>query len=501
MTQDFSIYIGNGFMDSQLLYVIPFVDGYAQEKGIRKLVFERPLPQAVTQHSDISKILAKYEVTSSDFSAGPWRAFPNLKRLINMAPLAWPAFLLATQTSRKGLLEQVGWFDCQMRHAVWDRALTSSRDGTLNLSLVTRMKSAILALAAARKARHLLKRNNVKAAVLGHTVYAGRGLLAELRQHNVDVIAHAGQVFHRLETNQDTSFTMMPRKDWDRLGLMVSVAQIEHFWQERKAGHSSYFDANEAAKKNKEISEKTPKNIILLHVFRDSPFNYIDRNRIFSDYVEWVSRTLKIIAKSRESWLIKSHPSAKRWGEDQEVWLEAICKKSFNGKWPANIEISYGGYSNLDLFQNATRIVTYHGTAHLEAACCGIKPIVISEVTLSSYDPTLVLKPNSLSDYEKLLCLAGEDRTFRLEEKSVDTAKKLLYIKENLMSFAKEVGSLPVYRGDHLAMYKKDLASVEGKVSLAINSLKLAGRAMAVGLPRTVRFWCLDRFKKEKIII
>ena len=39
----------------------------------------------------------------------------------------------------------------------------------------------------------------------------------------------------------------------------------------------------------------------MLHIFKDSPFTNIDRNRIFADYYVWVLETLKIISQSKEN--------------------------------------------------------------------------------------------------------------------------------------------------------------------------------------------------------
>ena len=43
-------------------------------------------------------------------------------------------------------------------------------------------------------------------------------------------------------------------------------------------------------------------NVIMLHVFRDSPFTNLDRSRIFPDYYTWVVETLKIVENSKENW-------------------------------------------------------------------------------------------------------------------------------------------------------------------------------------------------------
>ena len=59
---------------------------------------------------------------------------------------------------------------------------------------------------------------------------------------------------------------------------------------------------------------------------RDSPFTNIDRERIFSDYYTWVVETLKFLRKSKEKWIIRKHPSAERWGENQKKLLMKSSK-------------------------------------------------------------------------------------------------------------------------------------------------------------------------------
>ena len=50
-----------------------------------------------------------------------------------------------------------------------------------------------------------------------------------------------------------------------------------------------------------------------LHTFRDSPFNTIDTNRIFADYIEWAIYTFSSIVQSKERWSIRVHPSSVFW--------------------------------------------------------------------------------------------------------------------------------------------------------------------------------------------
>ena len=138
----------------------------------------------------------------------------------------------------------------------------------------------------------------------------------------------------------------------------------------------------------------------MLHIFKDSPFTNIDRNRIFADYYVWVLETLKIISQSKEKWVIRKHPSADRWGEDQKKIINEIFFKIFRDKIPKNIVFENNEKSNLSQLRLAKRLVTFSGNSHLEAACFGIKPIIISKTTLCSFEKELYFKPQTYTDYK-----------------------------------------------------------------------------------------------------
>ena len=135
--------------------------------------------------------------------------------------------------------------------------------------------------------------------------------------------------------------------------------------------------ANDASKINIKNKIKVPKNILMLHIFKDSPFSIIDKKRIFNDYVDWLRHTLKIISKTDEIWGIKFHPSAKRWGENSQKIFNEFISEIFNSKIPNNFFLINKEFSNYEIFQKSKRIVTFWGTCHLESAAFGLKPIVI----------------------------------------------------------------------------------------------------------------------------
>ena len=57
----------------------------------------------------------------------------------------------------------------------------------------------------------------------------------------------------------------------------------------------NYQTANYSTNKNRKVNVEGNFNLVLLHVFKDSLHNVIDRKRILADYFHWINETLKII--------------------------------------------------------------------------------------------------------------------------------------------------------------------------------------------------------------
>ena len=73
--------------------------------------------------------------------------------------------------------------------------------------------------------------------------------------------------------------------------------------EKRLSRYSIYESANDAHKNIKNVKNYLfPKNMLMLHVFRDSSYGYLDKNRVFVDYADWLSFTLNVIANSNETW-------------------------------------------------------------------------------------------------------------------------------------------------------------------------------------------------------
>ena len=122
----------------------------------------------------------------------------------------------------------------------------------------------------------------------------------------------------------------------------------------------------------------------------------------FCDYFDWIKTTIDIIGNSDENWVIRPHPSAKRWGEDQNTILKIYLLKSLDQKNQV-IYFLIIMISNTDLFKRCNKLVTYSGTSHLEVGCFGVKSIIISDTVTRKFDKSLVHKPKNIEKYKELL--------------------------------------------------------------------------------------------------
>ena len=233
-------------------------------------------------------------------------------------------------------------------------------DNRVNPSFFQKLLSAFLVMETKHNAKKILKNYNVVYSFLGHSVYKYRTLLAIFRSNNVINYCQANYSFYKQEKYYDTSWNILKRDKYIKLLKKINKNKVEKYWNKRLKGKSNYEDANVAANvstKNKNY----PKNVILLHIFKDSPFNFIDNERIFYDYFQWINNTLSILKNSKETWAIRLHPNAKRWGENQFTVISKLI-----GDIPKNIILDDNLISNNNMFQNCRRVVTYSGTSHLE---------------------------------------------------------------------------------------------------------------------------------------
>ena len=283
-------------------------------------------------------------------------------------------------------------------------------------------------------------------------------MLAEFRKDKkIELFGQADFNIHHHETFKDSNPTMLKKPYVKYLKKQIPKKDITSYWKKRLSGYSIYESANDAHKNIKNVKNYLfPKNILMLHVFRDSSYGYLDKNRVFVDYADWLSFTLNVIANSNETWGIKFHPIAKRWGENSYNIFQSFIDDLFDGKLPHNFKLINDEVSNYKIMQNANRLVTYWGTCHIESACFGLKPITARETQLSFYDKNLVLYPSNLKNYKKLL-LTKNNSIFKLKENQIRDSRFLLYLREKVLNFVKDINQHAITRGDSLKYINKNL--------------------------------------------
>jgi hypothetical protein len=487
-----SLFVGGDFEESQFLYLIPFIHGYLQKSETSEIIFEHQPSKRILESQEIANILRRYQVRY--LISNRFRKLKTIYRFFIFG-LGFKSFYLAVKSYRRKYLDDFDWYTYQLIHSIIDQARISSKDGKIKPSLLSIYKASLVTVASSRTAKQLVEDSFVHTAILGHTVYRSRAMLAEFRTHShVKIIAQAANTLYTLASQSDRSWSILTNQEAYAFTSQLDTLAVSNYWAERLEGRAKYFDAANAYHGGGREKEAIPNNLVFLHVFRDSPFNHLDRDRIFFDYVEWMIQTLDILESSREAWLIRAHPSAERWGENQERWLSSISRQLKKGNLPSNVFLDLGGTSNLSLLKRAKRVITYHGSVHLEAGCLGKKPIVISETTVSSIRPDLIHKPGSLEAYASLMLIDSESSEFQLSSEGANTYKSLLYIKENLLGFGENLGSLPLYRGDPGDAFERNFVSMLSKTPELSSMFEFVGREFSNGLSRTVNFNFLSKF-------
>jgi hypothetical protein len=481
-------FISSGFVLSDYLWILPFIDGYNKVNNIKEIIFEDKFIISLLINKgdkNVINIIKKYKITYLKVNILNIEVFLITIKFIKK--FFFKMIFLNVNSFKKILNKKYSWYDIQMYHAYWDIAHRNLKYYEFKVSILKRFKTIAKILIKIISSKLILK-SGIKAALMSHTVYEERVTIANLRnaKAKVDILASAAFTVYRLKKNFDTGWHT---PDLNILKLLrgKKIKRFANFyWNKRIDGKGNYEDARVAAISKPSISSSFYNyNVIFLHIFRDSPFNVIDRSRIFVDYFDWIYSTLKILKNSNENWLIKFHPNHQRWGENQEALLDLIIKNVFNYSLPKNIFFARNSLSNLEILKKAKKIVTFSGTVHLESACSKIKPITISSTTLSNLADNLIFKPKTKYEYQKLL-LSNNYNMFKLNEKQSKLAKFYLYIRENVLKFDMDISARHIYANDSKVFKKINFNSINNKININIFYLNKLGSQFAKGLNNSV---------------
>ena len=471
------IFIGGGLMQSQVYWILPIVLGYAKNTNIKEIILE-----------------SKYKINlNTDIKLFFLNNFFYFSKICFWLFFIQSIFLFLKVFIKKNFKNSLR--DNNILHSIIDTARIFGGDEEIKINFITAIKS-IMYCAYKYTQAFILKQSKVNVVFLGHSVYGSRSQIAYFREFNIKIFCQASFVVYDNSQIKDKSWNTPDIQFFKKIESTVHYKEVSNFWKNRKTGNSSYIDAKFAFK-GKHYETNSEFNLIMLHIFRDSPFSIIDNSRIFFDYYDWISETLNIISKSNEKWIIRLHPSGKRWGERSKLILQSIIKKN-NLILRDNIIIDENKYSNMSLISNAKKVVTFSGTAHLEAACYGKKVIIISEVMLSKYYPSLVFKPSSINEYSSLL-LSKNLAKFSINQQDTKKAQKLLFIREHLLSLKEDLSSIKIYRSDPKSLFLKEEKLVKSKSIKIQKNLFEMGSYLASSLPQTTSIKLMNKLNKKTL--
>ncbi len=457
---DNKLFISSGFDQVNLSWIIPILNDFIKLRKIDGIVFESKLDfYQANNNPKFKKILNNYN-----------NIFFKTNYLITFLYFLTNFFKVLKflyYIFKKQIIIKNNWEDTQILHAIWDSA-------KLNLSKKEYIASNFDLLYSTLRVFYKYfiflenqKKYKFRTLFLSHSVYHYRTYIVASKKLKLEIFNSGFFNLHRQSKENDVAWWSLDKKVLNKITNSIKKKEASIYFLNRERGKSNYTDATLSNFKFKR-NFLYPKNVIFLHIFKDSPFNYIDKKRIFNDYNDWIISTIKIINDSKEKWSFRLHPSHKEWGEDQKFIINNIVNKYSTIK--KNIIIDDNSVPIKHIFKYAKRCITFSGTIHLESAAYGIKPIVISNVMLNKYVSDSVFKPKTLDQYKKLLLLNSNSPFFKVKKNRRFFAKKLIFVRENALLLKNEFNIDFIYRRD--ANNKKKISKILTKSKNKIESNK-----------------------------
>lgn len=426
------IYVGGGLDYSTILFLLPIIEGYYHKNSF--FIFDKAtyeILKKIIRNKDQKKKYTFLDkiifIDQNNIKTLITYFLSNIIEVLKYLKDNFVSIFFFSYSNKEN-------FNSIFIHCFRDSCMRNVNDDELNPNFFIKIKTFVKLLITHIFAVQLSKKFKIHSAFLGHTVYAHRALFEKFKKDNVNVYIQANfSVFKQLKNNE-IEWNFVNSKLFNKIKKKISKNKIKNFWNLRLKGKLNDQDYLAASQRKNFSKYPVPKNAIFLHVFRDSPFASIDKDRIFFDYYHWIIETLKVIKESNEKWLLRTHPSCMSWGENSYVILKQIEKKFFNGQFSKNIIIDNGDLSNLSVLKQISRCVTFSGTAGLEASCYGVKPIVIAKEPLTQLNMNYALKPRNLDQYKKLLLKKSHDKIFKQKANVINKSKYLLYSNYKILS-------------------------------------------------------------------
>lgn len=343
--------------------------------------------------------------------------------------------------------------------SMWELACLTLRAGEYRPKVFNLVKSGYSIFCEKIRAYYILTHTYVLG-ILGHKVYGSRVIWETLSNSNIRILLWGSNNFiiHSAYYDNRLPF-LVPLENIGSLNDNGFSIHSAKYWTNRTNGAILYKDAAKAALQghtSADLQFEYPRHVVMLHVFRDSPFFSLDPDRIFNDYFQWFAVTLKHISESNDKWVVRLHPSALDWGEDQIDVINASLKY-LGISMPDNLMIDMGVVSNEYVFNHCDVIVTYQGSAVVEALAFGKKIISIAGYNkINNYLPNTFLVPNNVNEYINFIANMPRER-FIASQKETEIGRKLLYAKEYVLSLSRY--------SDVTGSKRAELRSIQDEVS------------------------------------
>lgn len=227
----------------------------------------------------------------------------------------------------------------------------------------------------------------------------------------------------------------------DRILLLLNnekyQKEVDQYIEKRINGEIVHFDVKNSYAGDvlnledleSKLGVKTKNKFIVLiaaHAFKDGPHD--SENLLYRDYFQWFKDTIRIVTNNPSTnilYLIKPHPSAKKYGE------ESVVSEMMEGIHKENILLLPTDISTKSIIEIVDLTVTVSGTIGIEFACFGIPTLITGSPFYVDFG--FSTKPSTIRDYE--YHLLNPQQFKRLDDIQVRIARTLFYYHINHVAF------------------------------------------------------------------
>ena len=172
MKSSYSIFIGGGYIDSQILWLSKLISGYdaKPKKIILDQVFNKITMDDLRKTFPNTEIIIENNI-NKNFLFKFFFIISNLKKLL---------ILLYKIKNRKKSFSNT--YENQILNSIWDTALASMNDDQLKPNLNQIVLAIFRSLSAINKTKKIFDLYSINLVFLGHSVYGARAMLAFFRK-------------------------------------------------------------------------------------------------------------------------------------------------------------------------------------------------------------------------------------------------------------------------------------------------------------------------------